>query len=154
MTRAVRPASIQSSIQAAYRAAGGLECVAHDLGVSIATLSYGVELNDARPGGLGANYLDRLGRIVPASARPIADHFCHLAGGVFQPVAFEGQVGLDMARLAKEFSDVLTRHAEAHSALSVDPGGYTPAEAAVQLRELDELIAAAVALRAAVGGML
>lgn len=154
MTRAVRPASIQSAIQSAYRASGGLECVAHDLGVSIATLSYGVEINDARPGGLGANYLDRLGRIEPAAARPIADHFCHLAGGVFQPVEFGGHAGADLARLAKEFSDVLARHAEAHSAQSPDPSGYTPAEAAAQVRELDDLIAVAVSMRAALGALL
>ena len=86
MTRATRPGSIQSSVRAAYLAVGGLESASEDLGVSVTTLSYGTEVTDLRPGGLGVNYLDRLGRIEPLSAVPLAQHFAHLAGGVFQPV--------------------------------------------------------------------
>lgn len=154
MTRAVRPSTVQSAISAAYRMGGGLECVSADLGVSIATLSYGTEISDQRPGGLGVNYLDRLGRIEPTAARPLADHFCHLAGGVFMPVASRGDLAPDVARLTAEFSDVLARHAEAHSPTSVNPSGYTKAEAMTQIRELDEVIAAAVDLRAGLEGMV
>jgi hypothetical protein len=149
MTRAVRPASIQSAVSAAYRAAGGLECCSADLGVSISTLSYGTEVTDQRPGGLGVNYLDRLGRIEPLAARPLADHFCHLAGGVFMPASYRGALAADMAALTREFSDVMARHAEAHSSGSIDPSGYTPKEAAAQIKELQDVVRVSVNMIAA-----
>lgn len=104
-----RPDSIQSAIAAAYRANGGLENTASDLGVSISVLSYGTAVNEDRPGGLGANYLDRLGRMCAASAEPIARHFCTLAGGVFQPLEASGPGCLIALSgdAAKEFGDVV-----------------------------------------------
>lgn len=149
MTRAVRPGSPQAAVRAAYRAVGGIERAANDLGVSLSTLSYGTEQRDDRPGGLGVNHLDRLGRIEAAAAVPVAQHFAQLAGGVFQPVDLSGVAGADIARLTAEFSDVLRCHSEAHSAGSSDPAGYTLAEAGAQLREIDELVQAALALKAA-----
>lgn len=149
MTRPVRPGSIQAAVRAAYRAVGGIECASNDLGLAISSLSYGTEQRDDRPGGIGVNHLDRLGRIEAAAAQPIAQHFAHLAGGVFQPVDLSGVTGADIARLTSEFSDVLSAHSAAHSAASLDPTGYTPKEAEGQIRELDELVQAALALRAA-----
>lgn len=147
--RSHRPASIQSAVARVYRAVGGLECASADIGVSISVLSYGTEVTDHRPGGLGVNYLDRLGRIEPAAAVPIAQHFSALAGGVFQPVASSGDVAHDVHTLTREFSDVLARHAEAHSAASDNPSDYTPREAQGMITEIDELIAAATQLKAA-----
>ena len=149
MTRRVRPGTIQAAVGAAYKGAGGLEAVAADLGVSLSVLSYGTELREDRPGGLGVNYLDRLGRIDSAAALPIAQHFATLAGGFFQPVDLGGALAGDIHALTREFSDVLQKHAEAHSDASENPAGYTAAEAAAQIKEIDEMIAAASRLRAA-----
>ncbi len=149
MARNSRPGSIQAAVRASLRAVGGLECASDDLGVSVATLSYGTEMSDSRPGGLGVNYLDRLGRIDPLAALPVAQHFAHLAGGVFQPVDLGGAATPDITLITREFSDVLAKHAEAHSSASANPDDYTPSEAAAQLKELDGLIAASANLRAA-----
>lgn len=146
--RKARPASIQSAVQSSIRAAGGLEAAANDLGVGVSTLSHGTEIPEQRPGGLGINYVDRLSRIVPEVAVPIAQHFAMLAGGTFQPLAVDGATAGDIHRLTREFSDVLQRHAEAHSAASAEPGDYTASEAGMQIRELDELVVAAVQFRA------
>lgn len=150
MTRRTRPGTIQSAVGAAYRAVGGLENVAADLGVSLSILSYGTEVREDRPGGLGVNYLDRLGRIDAAAALPLAQHFATLAGGVFQPVACGGPGAGDIATLAAEFSDVVRQHAEAMGAGSSTPGFYSRAEAEAQLVEVSELVAAALQFRAAI----
>jgi hypothetical protein len=147
--RYTRPGSIQNAVREAYGAVGGLENASIDLGIGVSTLSYGTERSDHRPGGIGVNYLDSLGRIEPRAATPIAQHFATLAGGVFQPVDLAGVTASDVYRIAKEFSDVLTKDAEAHSKGSIDSKGYTAKEAAEQLVELDELIAVAVSFRAA-----
>lgn len=148
MTRPVRPGSIQAAVRAAIRASGGLECVSDDLGVSIATLSLGTEQRDDRPGGLGVNYLDRLGRIEAGSALPIAEHFGHLAGGVFVPVDLGGAVAAEFAQVAKEFADVVNGHVAATSAASSDPEDYTVQEALAQAQELLELASATMKMRA------
>lgn len=72
-----------------------------------------------------------------------------LAGGVFQPVEASGNVASDVHTLTREFSDVLARHAEAHSAASDNPNDYTPREAQGMITEIDEMIAAATQLKAA-----
>lgn len=146
--RKVRPASIQSAVQSAIRAAGGLEAVANDLGVGVSTLSHGTEISEQRPGGLGVNYLDRAARIVPEAAVPIASHFAALAGGTFLPMVAGGSTAVDIHRITSEFSDVLQRHAAAHSSVSELPGDYSPREAQEQITELDELVAAAMLFRA------
>jgi hypothetical protein len=150
MTRRTRPGTIQSAVGAAYRAVGGLENAAADLGVSLSVLSYGTETREDRPGGLGVNYLDRLGRIDTAAALPLAQHFATLAGGVFQPVASDGSASGDIATLAAEFSDVVRQHAEAMGPASVAPGGYSRREAEAQLVEVDEMVTAALRFRAAI----
>lgn len=152
MTRRTRPGTIQAAVSAAYKHVGGVENVAADLGLSVSTVSYGTELQEGR-GGLGVNYLDRLGRIDPGAAVPIAQHFALLAGGVFQPLNLAGEMAADLALLTREFSDVLAKHAEAHSSASGDPTGYTVEEAAQQVKELDELIAASVRMRASVAAI-
>lgn len=149
MARATRPGSIQAAVRESVRAVGGLECASDDLGISVSVLSYGTEVSDTRPGGLGVNYLDRLGRIDGQAAVPVAQHFAHLAGGVFQPVCPHGVTAADISHITQEFSDVLAKHAEAHSHASENPGDYTAREAASQIKELDELIAASANLRAA-----
>lgn len=143
-----RHGSIQSAVASVFSAVGGLENVSVDLGVSVATLSYGTAMDEARPGGLGVNYLDRLARMHGAAAVPVAEHFAALAGGVFQPVDLKGGTAADVHRLTREFSDVLMKHAEAHSGASENPNDYTVKEARAQLVEMDELIEAAVAFRA------
>lgn len=147
--RGVRPGSIQEAVQRSIRAGGGLECVSADIGVSTANLSRATACEDDRPGGLGINHLDRLGRIVPEAAAPLAEHFAHLAGGFFQPMQISGPLGLDMSRLTAEFADVLQVHLEAMSERSENPADYTVAEARGALKEVDELLAAAARVRAA-----
>ncbi|WP_417257373.1 hypothetical protein [Celeribacter sp.] len=147
--RGVRAGSIQSAVRDAMTAAGGLECTSIDLGVSVATLSYGTSVDEARPGGLGVNYLDRLGRMHCAAALPLAQHFAMLAGGVYQPLQISGDTATDIHTVTREFSDVLASHAEAHSSASDNPDDYTVQEASAMIKEVDELIAAAARLKAA-----
>lgn len=147
--RNVRPGSIQSAVQQSMRAAGGLECVSADIGVSTTNLSRATACEEDRPGGLGINHFDRLGRIVSDSAVPLAVHFAHLAGGIFQPLDLSGPLGMDMSALTAEFADVLALHAEAMSERSENPADYTAAEARRGIKEIDELMAAAARVRAA-----
>lgn len=148
MTRATRPGSIQAAVRKAIQAVGGLECASDDLGLSASTLSYGTEVREDRPGGLGVNYLDRLARIDAAAALPVAQHFAELAGGVFQPITARAPNGADIAVISREFSDVLAKHAEAHSDASDNPADYTPQEAQVMIKELQELVEASLMMMA------
>jgi len=147
--RNVRPGSIQSAIREAFTAAGGLESVSSDLAVSVTNLSRATSCDEDRPGGLGVNHLDRLGRIIPESAVPIARHFAHMAGGIYQPANIAGLLGADMSKLVAEFSDVLAVHAEAMSGRSTNPNDYTMTEARAALKEVDDLLAATAVIRAA-----
>ncbi|SLN36777.1 hypothetical protein AQS8620_01319 [Aquimixticola soesokkakensis] len=151
--RNLRPASIQSAVQTAIRAGGGLEAVANDLGVGVSTLSHGTELSEQRPGGLGVNYLDRMGRIVPETAVPVAQHFAALAHGFFQPIASSGPQGVSVHQIAKEFADLLGAHAAAHGEGSDGGGIVTKSEARDLLREVDELMAAVAGFRAQLVGI-
>lgn len=148
MTRATTPGTIQEAVQACYDAYGDQKKIAGDLGIAGSSVSYGTEIQDVRPGGLGVNYLDRLGRVKPEAAAPIAQYFAALAGGVFQPIIEEGALAADVHRITQEFSDVLTLHAQAHSAASCDPSDYTPHEARKQIREIDQLVAVSMQFRA------
>jgi hypothetical protein len=146
--RRTRTGSIQAAVGRAYRAAGGLEAVARDLSVALSTLSYGTEVREDRPGGLGVNYLDRLGRIEPEAAVPLAEHFARLAGGVYHSLPADGPTSRTIAELTREFGLVLQQHADAHSAGSADPTDYTPAEAREAVQELDRLLSVAASFRA------
>ena len=145
--RNVRPGSIQAAIREVITRAGGLECVSADIGVSVTNLSRATACDDDRPGGLGINHFDRLGRIIPDSVVPLAQHFSHMAGGVFQPLKVGGALGADMSQLTAEFADVLAVHAEAMSSRSKNPDDYTVEEARAALKEVDELIAVAARVR-------
>lgn len=140
--------TIQDAVARSYRAAGGVEAVAELLGLANSTVSYGTEVNEHRPGGMGVNHLARLGRYAPGCAVPLAQFFAAQGGGVFHPLTATGATAADVSRITREFSEVLARHAEAHSESSDDPDDYTPREARGQVGELDDLIAAAVAFRA------
>lgn len=148
MTRATRPGSVQDMFRRICNALGGVENAAADAGVSISTISYGMELNEARPGGIGLNHADRLCRMHPEAAEVAAQHFALLAGGTYLPAVAGGDAGADLARVMHEFSEVVAKHAAAHSEASPDPTGYTALEAAEQAAEVAELIAAASHLHA------
>ncbi len=135
--------SIQDAVAAAYEAAGGLRKVSVAIGVTASSLSYGTEIREDRPGGLGVNYLDRLGRMSPAAAREIAQHFAALAGGVFQPLEAEvSDLGGHCQVVAKEGGEA--QAAAIRAALS---GSLRDCERA--LRETDESLEAHANLRAA-----
>lgn len=146
--RGTRAGSIQNAVSCSFQAIGGLENASVDLGVSIATLSYGTSMDEARPGGLGVNYLDRLGRMERKAALPVAQHFATLAGGFFQPVELDGLADVAIHDLTREFSDVLRDHALAHSESSADPCGYTNAEKRQMIEGLSKLTRATARLRA------
>lgn len=148
MTRRTRPGSIQAVLQDVYDEVGGIKNAATDIGVSQSTLSFGTELSDERPGGLGLNYADRLCRMHTEAAVPLAQHFATLADGFFQPFTFDGTTADDITAVTREFSDVLAKHAEAHSNASSLPEDYTPQEAEHQIKEIDELMTAAARMRA------
>ncbi|WP_226550831.1 hypothetical protein [Celeribacter naphthalenivorans] len=146
--RGVRAGSVQSAVRAAFSSVGGLENASVDLGVSVSTLSYGTSVDEARPGGLGVNYLDRLGRMHRAAALPLAQHFSTLAGGFFQPVDLTGLDGVAIHDLTAEFSEVLRDYAAAHSPASPDPTGYTDDELRKMIESLSRLSKATARLRA------
>lgn len=147
--RNVRPGSIQETTRKAISAHGGLEAASVDLSLSTSNLSRASSCEDDRPGGLGIKYLDALGRITPESAEPVAIHFARLAGGVYQPLPHDGVLLSDVNTLMREFSDVLDHHAKAHSDRSENPADYTPSEAQATIKEVDEMVQAALKYRAA-----
>lgn len=147
--RSNRPGSIQDAVRSSISAGGGLEAVSSDLDLSVSSLSRASGHDEDRPGGLGVNHLHRLGRIVPAAAEPMAVHFARLAGGVYQPLPNDGVLLSDVNTLMREFSDVLDHHAKAHSDRSENPSDYTPKEAQATIREVDEMVQAALKYRAA-----
>lgn len=137
------PGTIQAAVFEAYRAAGGLEAVKQMLGLGLSTLSQATEENDDRPGGLGVNYLDRLAHICPPTAAPLARHFAHLGGGVFQPVVTDARVvclseqsGL-IAKEAGEAVNATLRAAASANARDCDSA----------IREIDEAVAALMRAR-------
>lgn len=147
--RNLKPDTIQEAVRASIKAAGGLEAASNDLSLSVSSLSRASGYDDDRPGGLGVNYLHTLGRVVPASAEPIAVHFARLAGGVFQPLPDSELSLANINTVMREFTDVLDVHAHAHSERSENPDGYTQDEARRALKETDELLRAVLIWRAA-----
>lgn len=146
--RPTKAGSIQDAVQHAYEASGGVRKVAAAIGLAQSTLSYGTEVREDRPGGLGINYLDRLGRMSPEAAQAIAEHFASLAGGVFQPVQVEsGELGELCAVIAKENGEAQAAAIRAWSSAS-------QMDYAVALREVDESIAAQTRARAAIAAKL
>ena len=152
--RWTRPGSVQNAVRDTYKVAGGFEAVSNDLGLSMSILSHTTDPHDEyRPGGLGINYLDRLARITPAAAIPIAEHFARLAGGRYR-------IDMDLTpsgcihTLLKEFSDVMQAHGAALSETSDNPDGFTPEEAKAILSEVKELRARLDAYEKFIGDQL
>lgn len=150
--RNVRAGSIQEAVRAAIKNAGGLEAASEDLTLATSSLSRASSYEEDRPGGLGVNHLHRLGRITPAAAIPVARHFSELAGGVFQPLPKGGNSASSLAQVMKEFADVVDCHANAHSDDSTNPDDFTANEAQRQIREVDELVSAALSYKAVLLG--
>ncbi|QFT47832.1 hypothetical protein FIU97_14715 [Roseivivax sp. THAF40] len=134
-----RPGTIQSAVSAALDATcEPRERLADFLGIRGSTLSYGTEVSETRPGGLGVNYLHRLAVADPRAALPIARHFCALAGGMFQPVVAAENVTTLYAHcsaIAKECGEAQAATIRAAECMSAD--ALDAAE-----RELDEAQAA------------
>jgi hypothetical protein len=142
--RPTKPGTIQDAVAGSYRAVGGVETVGELLGLAISTVSYGTEIAEHRPGGLGVNYLDRLARINPIAARPVAEHFAGLALGHFQPMIRTAEASLyeHCSLVAKECGEAQAAAIKAaHSAEAQD---IEEAD-----REIGEAIAALARARAA-----
>ncbi|SDF90838.1 hypothetical protein [Alloyangia pacifica] len=144
--------TIQSAVCAAVEATGKRhQDVAEFLGIRGSTLSYGMEVSETRPGGLGVNYLHRLGADCPAAALPLAQHFAGLAGGVFQSV----NVGGVVTSLYAQCGTVAKECGEAQAAIiraAEKAGGHgNSARAnAEALCEIDEAIEALTRARASI----
>ncbi|WP_353472342.1 hypothetical protein PVT71_13695 [Salipiger sp. H15] len=145
--RPQRYATIQNAVCEAVEATGKRhQDVAAFLGIRGSTLSYGMEDNEDRPGGIGVNYLHRLAMDCPAAAVPLARHFAGLAGGVFQPVVSATNVTSlyahcgEIARECGEAQAAAIRAAEKASSRSI-----ADAE-----REIDEAVAALLRAKAAI----
>lgn len=136
--RKTKPGSVQSAIQQSYTVSGGLEVVQAATGVSLSTLSYGTELREDRPGGIGINYIDRLARMDAKAAEPIARHFALLAGGHFQS-SDEHAAGLSALQHA---SKVIRESGEGAAALMAFAEG---GDAAQTIKELQDVADAALA---------
>lgn len=138
-----RTGSVQAAVRDTYAAYGGLEAIKEAIGVSVATLSYGTEINEHRPGGIGINYLDQISRMEPACAAVLAHHFASLAGGVFQPVDETYD-----ACLASHTATVASESGQAVAAALGALGSKCPQAIDRALEEADDLVEAGVGLRA------
>lgn len=150
--RATKAGTIQEVLQSAYTAGGGLNAVSGAIGVSPATLSQATVVNDERPGGLGLNYLDRLARMSPEAAAPVAHHFAALAGGRYQPVdvggvdAF-GELCALAAKEGGEAMDAMFRLLVARDGRSVEEALREVSEAAQALSRVESALRAQVEVR-------
>lgn len=150
--RKTRPGTVQDMVRRCVGAVRGIENFAQDAGAQLSTVSRGLEVDaDGRPGGLGANYLDRAGRVSPEAALPVAEHFATLAGAVVMPVDVAGDAQLH--DVTREFSDVLAAVSRAFSDQSPDPTRMTREEAGEVLREEQELLQVLVRHMAVVKGI-
>ncbi|WP_353474806.1 hypothetical protein PVT71_14650 [Salipiger sp. H15] len=145
--RPQRYGTIQNVVRDAVDATGrSHQDVAGLLGIRGSTLSYGMEDNEDRPGGLGVNYLHRLGLDCPAAAAPVAQHFSALAGGVYRPV----DLGANVTSLFVQCGDVARECGEAQAAIllaEVKASVKTDAEA---LKEIDDAVEAMLRVRAVI----
>ncbi|MCA0945873.1 hypothetical protein [Alloyangia pacifica] len=145
--RAQTYGTIQNAVCEAVEATGKRhKDVADFLGIRGSTLSYGMEDNEDRPGGLGVNYLHRLGMDCPAAAVPLAQHFAGLAGGVFQPV----EVGGSVTSLFSQCGVVAKECGEAQAAIIrvIEKASGPSSQAA--LCEIDEAVEALMRARASI----
>ena len=136
--------TIQNAVARCYRAVGGVEAVGEQLGLANSTVSYGTEVNEARPGGIGVNYLARLGMADSSAAMPIAEFFCDLAGGVFQPVQLA-----EVTSLHDHCCDVAKECGEAVSAAIRATNSNSRNEIEEADREINEAVEALLRARGA-----
>ncbi|MBE9635761.1 hypothetical protein [Salipiger mangrovisoli] len=142
--------TIQNAVCAAVEATGKRhQDVAEFLGIRGSTLSYGMELSETRPGGLGVNYLHRLGIDCPAAAVPVARHFAALAGGIFQPV----EVGGVVTSLYSQCGSVAKECGEAQAAIIRAAEKASTRAKADALCEIDEALEALMRARASIVAM-
>ncbi len=144
MTRQTSPGTIQDAVAKAYDAAGGVTTVSRFLGIAQSTASYGTEVNEARPGGIGVSYLEKLAMWKPECAAPIAQHFAELGGGVFQPVLPPNVSSLheNAGTTTKEFGEAL----QAMICFAQNP---SPKTLAISDREIDDVVSYLLAHKAA-----
>lgn len=148
--RNVPAGTIQDAVQRAYDAfhdrdgKTGVERIARRLGTVKSTVSYGTEISDDRPGGIGVNYLDRLGQEQPAVALPIAQHFAALAGAVVQPAA----EGSNVACLYSLSGIVAKECGEAQAATIAAAQSVCARDCDKAVREIDEAVAALLRAKA------
>lgn len=139
--------TIQSAVSDAVDATGKKhKDVATFLGIRGSTLSYGMEDNEDRPGGLGVNYLHRLAMDYPAAAVPIAQHFAAMAGGVFQPV----DISSNVTSLYEQCGDVAKECGEAQAATIRAAEKACARSDREAVAEIDEAVAALLNARAAI----
>lgn len=143
--RNVPAGTIQQAIQRVYDAVGGgIEGIARKLGTVNSTVSYGTEISEHRPGGLGANYLDRLCQDNAEAALVVAQHFAGYAGAAVQPVHRGDNVSclyLLSGEVAKECGDALP--AIIRASQNATAGNCDEA-----VREIDEAVARLMDARA------
>lgn len=138
--RQAKPGSMQAAIRATITKAGGLDAAAADMEVSTTTLSRATDIDEVRPGGLGVNYLHRLGRLSPRAIAPIAHHFAQLSGGYFVPIDFKASQGADISAVMDEFSKVLSYHSQVHSSDTAPLSNYTAREARIAAQGVGKLM--------------
>ncbi|APZ53112.1 hypothetical protein [Salipiger abyssi] len=110
--KAYRAGTISEAVQNAIEAIPDRKHreVAAFLGISPATLSFGMDPSETRPGGLGIAYVDRLCDKWPEAAEQMALHFGARAGGTFQKIDSacpEQAPWQHVACLAKETSEAV-----------------------------------------------
>ncbi|MGR3823837.1 MAG: hypothetical protein ACU0A5_14810 [Salipiger marinus] len=133
--------TIQSVVERAYEAAGGIQSAAADLGLAQSTLSEHTEIpKGKRAGGLGINYVDTLARINSGSAAVLAEHFAALAGGTFHAIRSD-----DEPRETWEHVAALVKEAaEGVSALNLLPHGGSRQNARQELVDIVRAAEAAI----------
>ncbi|WP_339112877.1 hypothetical protein [Thioclava sp. GXIMD2076] len=141
--RPVEAGSIQDVVSDVYDVFGGVRKASAATGLAPSVLSYGTEMREDRPGGLGVNYLDRMARMDPAAAAILASHFAALAGGVFQPI----EVAV-VEELTSACADAIKENGEAifYALQAARSGRWEDAQ--IALPEVDDSITEMTGLRA------
>lgn len=143
--RNVPAGTVQDAVQRSYEASGlTSDRIARLLGTVNSTISYGTEISEHRPGGIGVNYLDRLAQIYPAVALPLAQHFASLAGAVVQPVATAENV----ACLYSLSGTVAKECGEAQAATIAAAQSVNARDCDKAVREIDEAVEALLRAKA------
>jgi hypothetical protein len=131
--------SVKSVVDQVINDAGGPKQVAHRFGIS-ETLVY----DYAHPGTEKEISFARIAALTGPDRPAAAEYLAHLAGGVFLPLPRAGDHAL--GRLTASFARE-TGEAISVIVASLADGRVTPAEAARDLREVDEAMSVFAALR-------